>query len=59
MKKLVVLLMIVITCIFIAGCVMDSVTYCPYCKSTDIEEKDPGIYKCNKCTKTFGAKKIE
>ena len=59
MKKFVIILMIVFTGFIIAGCVFDTVHYCPYCKSANIEkvENKPGVYKCknDKCGKTFGA----
>ena len=58
MKKFAILLIIILACVLVAGCAMDSVTYCPYCKSNNIEEKETGIYKCKNCDKTFGAKEI-
>ena len=57
-KKTVILILIVLACIFIAGCSFDDIHYCPYCKSTKVELKDSTklIYKCGKCSKEFGAK---
>ena len=59
MKKFVIILMIVFAVVIIASCAFDSVHYCPYCKSTNIEKiDDAGVYKCknDNCGKTFGAK---
>jgi DNA-directed RNA polymerase subunit RPC12/RpoP len=60
-KSLILLLLIIIAGIFITGCVMDSISYCPYCGSRNIEETEPNVYKCNndRCGKTFGAKPIK
>jgi hypothetical protein len=59
MKKFAVFILLILTCILFVGCVFDSVSYCPYCKSMSIEkvEGEDNVYKCNKCTKTFGAMK--
>jgi ribosomal protein L37AE/L43A len=61
MKKIAFILLIVFAGIFIAGCVMDNIHYCPYCSSANITEVSDGIYKCenSKCGKTFGAKEIK
>jgi len=61
MKKIFILLLIIFAGIFITGCVMDDISYCPYCGSNNIKETDPGVYKCNNanCGKTFGAKPIK
>jgi len=62
-KSFILLLLIVITGIFIAGCAMDSVTYCPYCGSMNISPvaDQPGVYQCGRpeCGKKFGAKEIK
>jgi len=60
-KNLILLLLIIIAGVFIAGCVMDNVSYCPYCGFREISEIEPGVYKCNRsaCGKTFGAKEID
>jgi ribosomal protein L37AE/L43A len=61
MKKCLILLAVLfIAVIFIAGCVMDSVYYCPYCSSANVTVVEDGVYKCEKssCGKTFGAKAI-
>jgi len=62
MKKIAFILMIVLAGIFIAGCVMDSVFYCPYCSKTNVTkvEGEDGVYKCNNpdCNKKFGVKKL-
>ena len=57
-RSVVIALLVAFVCIFVASCVMDSVSYCPYCSSMNIEKKDDGIYKCSSCNKTFGAKKL-
>jgi len=59
-KSFILILLIIITGIFIFACEKGSVSYCPYCSSSNISEVDSGIYKCNnkKCGKTFGAKEI-
>jgi len=62
MKKIVIfLLLVIIAGIFITGCPLDSISYCPYCGSRNIEKTDTDVYKCknDNCGKTFGAKKIE
>jgi len=61
MKKgfILILLLIIAAGIFTASCERESVTYCPYCSSPNIKETDKGVYKCDKCGKTFGAKEIE
>ena len=59
MKKPVILLIIVIlAAIFMAGCVLNTVSYCPYCSSMQVEKTEDGWYKCNNCTKTFGVKEL-
>ena len=52
--------MIVLAGMIIVSCVYDSVHYCPYCKSGNIEKVEEGVYKCknDNCGKTFGAKEI-
>ena len=60
MKKLVIL-MIALTGIFIASCVFDSISYCPYCGSLGVtSESDDDVYKCTNvsCGKKFGAMKL-
>jgi ribosomal protein L37AE/L43A len=61
MKKSFILLLVIIACIFIAGCVMDKVFYCPYCGSSNVSAVEAGVYKCGRsdCGKTFGAKEIK
>ncbi|MDR0321568.1 MAG: hypothetical protein LBI28_08700 [Treponema sp.] len=60
MKKYIITLTIVIAGLFIAGCVVDHVFYCPYCGSAGLTEEPAGVYKCNNssCGKTFGAKEL-
>jgi len=60
MKKIVILLMIISAGIFIAGCVMDSPYYCPYCSTGAVKKTSEGIYKCTNtnCGKEFGVKKL-
>jgi ribosomal protein L37AE/L43A len=60
MKKNFILLLIIIACIFIAACVQDGISYCPYCGSANISEVESGVYKCGRtdCGKTFGAKEL-
>ncbi|MDR0486775.1 MAG: hypothetical protein LBG91_00865 [Treponema sp.] len=55
MKKFAVFMLIILGCVLVAGCVFDNVHYCPYCKSANIIELEANVYKCDKCTKTFGA----
>jgi pyruvate-formate lyase-activating enzyme len=59
-KSFILLLLIIIAGVFITGCPMESISYCPYCASRNIEKTDTDVYKCNneKCGKTFGAKKL-
>jgi len=61
MKKLLIIMIIALIGLFIAGCVHDSVYYCPYCSSANIKDNGDGTYKCNNnsCGKEFGAKKIK
>jgi uncharacterized alpha/beta hydrolase family protein len=61
MKKSFILLLIIIAGIFIAGCPMDSVSYCPYCSKGDVTKVVDNVYKCtnSNCGKTFGAKEIQ
>jgi transcription elongation factor Elf1 len=63
MKKNFTLLVIIIAGIFIAGCAMDRIFYCPYCGSANISavKDEPGVYKCGRegCEKKFGAKEIK
>ncbi|MCL2276804.1 MAG: hypothetical protein FWC21_02805 [Treponema sp.] len=54
MKKLLISMFILI-CIFITSCVMDTITYCPYCSSSNISHKSEPIYQCGNCNKQFGA----
>jgi len=67
-KAIGITLILVFAALFFASCVNDSVTYCPFCGKSNIEEistydKDTGIttiyYKCNNndCGKKFGAGK--
>jgi ribosomal protein L37AE/L43A len=60
MKKGFILLLVIIACIFITGCAMDKIAYCPYCGSANISEVETGVYKCGRsdCGKTFGAKEM-
>jgi hypothetical protein len=60
MKKSLILLLVIIAGIFIAGCAMDTVSFCPYCASLNIKTVEPGVYQCGRveCGKTFGAKLI-
>jgi len=60
MKKIVILLIIALACIFIASCAFDSVMYCPYCGVPNVTSKGDGTYKCenSRCGKTFGAKRL-
>jgi len=58
-KGFILILLIIIACVFIASCEKDVVTYCPYCSSPNIKETDKGVYKCDKCGKTFGAKELK
>jgi uncharacterized alpha/beta hydrolase family protein len=60
MKKSFILLVIILAGIFIIGCPMDSITYCPYCSYSNISKVEDNVYKCNResCGKTFGAVKI-
>ena len=57
-KSVVIAIIIAIVCVFLAGCVFDSISYCPYCSSMSIEKKADETYKCNNCSKEFGAKKL-
>jgi len=59
MKKLIILMMI-ITAVFIVGCVLDSVAYCPYCGFFGVSHEEDDVFKCTNsaCGKKFGAKKI-
>jgi len=57
-KSFILILLIFIVGIFFAACVRDSVTYCPYCSSSNISKDDNGVYKCDRCGKSFGAKEI-
>jgi len=61
MKKIAILLIIAFAGIFIASCVHDYVSYCPYCGKGNLEEVEDGVYKCSNpsCGKTFGAKEIK
>jgi ribosomal protein L37AE/L43A len=60
MKKSIVLLAIIIAGIFIAGCAMDTISYCPYCGQGSVKEIEEGVYKCGRssCGREFGAKEI-
>ena len=61
MKKIAFIIMIVLAGIFIAGCVMESVFYCPYCGKSPVTKADEeGFFKCGNsaCGKTFGATKL-
>jgi len=60
-KSFILLLLIIITGVFIADCVMDSIHYCPYCGYNNVKEIGDGIYKCGRsgCGRTFGAKVIK
>jgi ribosomal protein L37AE/L43A len=60
MKKSFIFLLVIIASVFITGCVMDSIYYCPYCGSMNISEVRTGVYKCGReeCGKTFGAKEL-
>jgi len=61
MKKIAILVLIAIACVFITSCVLDSVGYCPYCGKRRISEVSEGVYKCDnsKCGKTFGARELD
>jgi len=60
MKKFALILIIVFACILIIGCVSDTVSYCPYCSSINIEKTAEGTFRCknSSCGKTFGAIKL-
>jgi ribosomal protein L37AE/L43A len=57
MKKIALILMIVFAGIFVAGCVMDHVFYCPYCSSVNIKKVSDNVFKCenSNCGKEFAA----
>lgn len=57
-KGLILILLIIIAGVFLAACERSSVSYCPYCSYSSISEVESGVYKCNRCEKTFGAKEI-
>jgi len=55
MKKLI-LLSFILICLFFTGCLMETITYCPYCSYATLEEIQENLYKCSSCEKVFGAK---
>jgi len=62
MKKIFILiLLIIIAGIFITGCPMNSIYYCPYCSKGSVKKVEDNVYKCTNpnCGKTFGAEEIK
>jgi uncharacterized alpha/beta hydrolase family protein len=60
MKKYIITFIIILTGLFIAGCVFDHVYYCPYCSTGNVTKQSDNLYKCSNssCGKTFGAKEL-